>query len=197
VPTIVDYEFVMNRLVADGLKCNYPNGGSFGFPDDIETWVRGWIGPPDPSIRQGMRQFVRGVAEPYEDRLTAMAISAWETILPGVVWVMPGSHWSFEMDHGNRGWLPGLLQKVGVDGRSLTARTNAAAIEFPSKEEGTFRVLLSGLLGGLTSSDFTLAFPGRLVTGLVHHHKQLWWVAADQALIAKFDKIGLDCFEST
>jgi hypothetical protein len=187
----------MNRLIADGLKCNYPNGGSFGFTAGVETSVRGWIGPPDSTIREGTRKFVRSVGEPYEDRLTAMAISAWKTILPGVVWVMPGSHWSFEMDHGSREWLPSLLESVGIDSRSLTARTNAAAIEFPSEEEGTFRVLLSGLLGGLTSSDFTLAFPGRAVTWLVHHHKQLWWVAAEQALIARFDKIGLDCFEST
>ena len=191
MPTIVDYEIVVNRLLADGLKCNYPNGGAFGFVAGVETHVRGWVGPEDETIRAEMRGFVRRVREPHEDRLALGAARAWKDLLAGVAWVMPGSHWSFELDHGSRDWLPGVLGRIGIDACLLVGRTNAAAIEFLPEEEGAFVALLRGLFQGLTSSDFTLAFPGRGAIGLIHHHKQLWWVTPDPSLAHKIDQINL------
>jgi hypothetical protein len=191
VPSIVDYEIVLKRLQDDGLRCNYPNGGAFGFPHGVSTYIRGWIGPPDPTIREGMLALVRCAGEPHIDRLATLAIRAWQSVLPGPAWIMPGSHWSFELAHGSKAWLAGLLSQIGVDARSLLERTTAAAIEFLPEEDGALEILLKGLLNGLTSSEFTLAFPERPVITTIHHHKQLWWVSADKVLIDSLDQIEL------
>lgn len=188
MPSIIDYPIVFLRLESEGLKCHYPNGGSFGFPNGGQ--VRGWIGPADETIRAEMREHVRSANEPFEENLAEWAVRAWREILPGNVWVMPASHWSFELTHGNQAWLPGLLTRAGIDSGLLIGRTNAAAIEFLPAEEGGFRALLAGLLGGLTGSDFVLAFPGRDTVCTVHHHKQLWWVSIDQQTVRGLDAIG-------
>jgi hypothetical protein len=105
---------------------------------------------------------------------------------------MPGSHWSFELGHGSGGWLPGLVNDLAVDAAALAARTTAAAIEFLPKEAEAFEVCLKGLLNGLSSSDFTLVFPGRSVITTIHHHKQLWWVSTNKAVIEALDQIKPD-----
>jgi hypothetical protein len=188
MPNVIDYPIVLRRLESEGLKCHYPNGGSFGFPAGGE--VRGWVGPADETIRPEMKGNTRSVNEPFEANLVEWASRAWGRVLPGNVWVMPASHWSFELTHGNQQWLPGLLAKVGVDSGLLIGRTDATTIEFlPSEDEG-FRTLLGGLLRGLTGSDFTLTFPGRKTVCTVHHHKQLWWVSDDQQVVRGLDEIG-------
>jgi hypothetical protein len=187
---LIEYELVLDRMQNDGLKCNYPNGGAFGFPSDVHTSVRGWIGPPDPSIREGMRQYARSIGEPHVERLSAMAVQAWQQILPGIAWVMPGSHWSFELGHGSGTWLPQLLEEIGIDPRPLVERTTATAIQFLPSEEGPFETFLKGLLTGLSTSEFTLAFPERPVIGMIHHHKQLWWLSTNKALMDALDQIG-------
>jgi hypothetical protein len=188
MPNIIDYKIVLRQLESEGLKCHYPNGGSFGFPAGGE--VRGWLGPADDSIRAEMKGNTRSVKEPFEANLVEWASRAWRRILPGEVWVMPASHWSFELTHGNQGWLPGLLLSVGVDSSLLIGRTDAAAIEFLLSEEERFQAFLAGLLRGLTGSDFMLAFPGRGTVCTVHHHKQLWWVSVDQPTVRGLDGIG-------
>jgi hypothetical protein len=188
MPSIIDYPIVLRRLESEGLKCHYPNGGSFGFPAGGQ--VRGWVGPVDETIRPEMRANVRSVKEPFEENLAEWALRAWRLVLPGNVWVMPASHWSFELSHGNQQWLPGLLKKVGIDSGLLIGRTDAAAIEFVPAEEEGFGVLLEGLLGGLTGSDFVLVFPGRGVVCTVHHHKQLWWVSVDQQVLRGLYEVG-------
>jgi len=191
VPQIIEYECVLRRLMIEGLQCNYPFGGSFGWPKSMKTEARGWIGPPDSTINVGPEVQIRSVGEPVVDRLTRMTVQAWTTIFPGEVWVMPSSHWSFELDHGSKDWLPGLLTGIGIDPSLLVARTNGAAIEFVPEEREPFATLVRGLLNGLSGSDFTLAFPGREVISLIHHHKQLWWVSTSLQLIGQLDNIDI------
>lgn len=191
MPQIIEYERVLRRLMIEGLQCNYPNGGSFGWPKAMKTEARGWIGLPDPTIRVGAEVLIRSVGELVVDRLTEMTVRAWTSIFPGEVWVMPSSHWSFELDHGSKDWLPGLLTEIGIDPILLAARTNGAAIEFLPEEQDPFAKLLHGLLNGLSGSDFTLAFPGRDIIGLIHHHKQLWWVSTSLQLIGGLDNIAI------
>jgi hypothetical protein len=187
MPNIIDYPIVLRQLESEGLKCHYPNGGSFGFA--ARGKVRGWLGPPDETIRAEMSGTTRSVKEPFEENLVEWASRAWRGILAGNVWVMPASHWSFELTHGNQQWLPGLLAKAGVDSGLLIGRTDATAIEFLPTEDKGFRTLLGGLLHGLTRSDFTLVFPGRGTVCTVHHHKQLWWVSVEQQMVRGLDEI--------
>jgi hypothetical protein len=190
MPCIIDYAIVLRQLQSEGLKCHYYNGGSFGFADSAGAQVRGWVGPPDETIRLEMKRWVRGVGEPHVNRLADWAARAWKGVLSGNVWIMPASHWSFELEHGNQAWLPWLLREIGINPSLLIGRTNAAAIEFQPAEEQPFCRLIEGLLDGLAASDFTLAFPGRKTVGILHHHKQLWWMTMND-LIAR----GLDGIE--
>jgi hypothetical protein len=190
MPSIVDYPAVLQRLESDGLKCNYYNGGSFSFPAITNPQIRGWIGQPDPSIRPEMQNSIRLIPEPYEAELTTRAAQAWRELLPGTAWIMPAAHWSFELEHGNRQWLPDLLKTIAINSADLFHRTNAAAIEFTSSDAPLFEQFLAGLLHALTGSDFTLAFPGRPAIATIHHHKQLWWVTSNQQLAVGLDKIS-------
>ncbi|MGA2442033.1 MAG: hypothetical protein ABSH08_13850 [Tepidisphaeraceae bacterium] len=187
MPTIVDYQIVLDRLTSQGLECHYYNGGSFGFGPAAE--VRGWIGPPDGTIRPELDKFARRVAAPFGATLAGLAVRAWRQVLAGNVWVMPASNWSYELNHGSREWLPGLLGDCGIDFSLLIGRTNAAAIEFLPGEEAGFEGFVGGLLAGLTTSDFALAFPGRAAVCTVHHHQQLWWVTNNRQLAMLLDGI--------
>jgi hypothetical protein len=185
LPRIIDYEIVLQRLTAEGLKCHYPNGGAFGFDGGAE--VRGWIGPADETIKPAARELARRVDEPYEANLAAAAVRAWQQYLPGDVWVMPAAHWAFELNDGSRGWLPEAVEKLGLDSRLLKDRNSAAAIEFSSAETVALQDFAQRLLERLAQSDFTLAFAGRKTVCTVHHHKQLWWVTADPRLVGGLD----------
>ena len=182
MPAIVDYELVLQRMEADGFRSLYHNAGAFGFPRGADVKSIGWIGPPDESIRAEARPHVREVAPPYESTLARAAAQAWIDHLPGVVWVMPMSHWSYELDFGSRDWMPDALAAAGVDASQLAPRTNGAAIEFDVRERDALETLLTRLLENLRTSDFALAFPGRAARCTVHHHKQLWWQTTDAGL---------------
>jgi hypothetical protein len=182
VPWIIDYPIVLEQMRALKLRSLYYNSGAFGFPADEPTQTVGWIGPADPTIREAAIPFMRQIAEPYEQNLTALLLNAWQNSLPGRIWVMPASHWSYELDHGSRDWLPPLLEAIGVDPGLLQSRTTAAAIEFNPDESPALMHFVSRLLEMLQNSDFALAFPNRRVTCLLHHHKQLWWTTADAAI---------------
>src|ERR1019366_10082926 len=108
-----------------------------------------------------------------------MAERAWLNCLPGNVWVMPKSHWAYELQFGSREWMPGLLEKMGIDSRLLVDRNNAAAIEFASGEIDLFRQFVQGLLEMLHGSDFLLAFGSYKTVCTIHSHKQLWWTTAN------------------
>src|SRR5580692_5692550 len=130
MPRIVDYNIVLERLQSEGLKCHYFNGGAFGFASEDGLLVRGWIGLGDGTIKVEARKFIRNVPEPFEANLADFAARVWQEHLAGEVWVMPKSHWWFELNDGSKDWLPGLVQRIGLNVEELKRRNNAAAVEF-------------------------------------------------------------------
>lgn len=182
MPWIVDYTQVLEQMRGQGLRGLYHNSGAFAFPEGVGESV-GWVGPQDPTLRPEARALVRPVPVPYPQRLTQLVVRAWQTCLPGKVWLMPKSHWAYELDFGSRDWMPALLEHAGVDAGLLQPRTNAAAIEFALAESAPFSHVVEGLLRMLLGSDFALAFPGRPVVCTLHHHKQVWWTSNDLQLI--------------
>lgn len=186
---IIDYTIVLERLREEGLECHYYNGGAFGFGANAGPQVRGWIGPADSTIKPAMLDAMRSVPEPYEVNLAAAATRAWRQYLPGNVWVMPAAHWAYELNDGNREWMPGAIEGLGLNVELLRGRNNAAAIEFSGTETFEFEGFVRRLLESLGQSDFTLAFPGSKTVCTVHHHKQLWWVTADVQVLKGLDKL--------
>jgi hypothetical protein len=189
MPVIIPYDTVLQSLTAQGLRCNYYNGGAFGFPAEATTIFRGWIGSPDASIRPEMLAVARKVDAPLVPKLAEITAKAWERVLPGIAWIMPMSHWHFELTYGSRAWLPGLLAEIAIDAAALAEQANAAAIEFAPADRSAMQRLVAGLLDGLTGSDFSIAFPGRPCIAVLHHHKQVWWMTSDANLAAKLDAI--------
>ncbi len=177
-------------MEADGFRSLYHNSGAFGFPRGADVKYAGWEGPADASIRAEARGYLRQIAPPYEANLSRGAGQVWMDHLSSPAWVMPMSHWSYELDFGSREWMPAALNAVGVDGNELLTRANGAALEFQVDERAPFESLLSQLLSNLRTSDFTLAFPGQPALCTVHHHKQLWWQTTDAALHAALMRYG-------
>jgi hypothetical protein len=191
VPWIVDYAEVVEQMNGQGFRSLYYNSGAFGFPEDVATASVGWIGPEDPTLRPAAREVALQVPPPYERELAQRVVRAWQDILPGKIWLLPKSHWAYELDFGSRDWMPALLEHAGVDAGMLQPRTNAAAIEFRPSETQPFLHVVEGLLRMLLGSDFALAFPGHAVTCTLHHHKQVWWTGSDPAVIDLLRAIAL------
>lgn len=185
MPKIIDYPQVLRRMTEQGFVCNYPNSGAFGFPHAPE--YRGWIGPEDSTIKPAFRDLLRKFPAPYEANLASSATDVWQKLLPGPVWLMPMSHWHFELHDGSRTFLADRLAEIHVDATALTDRADGSALEFDFQESAEFRVLVQALLEGLRGSDFLLAFPDRPVLCVIHHHKQLWWVSSDSQWLARID----------
>ena len=135
------------------------------------------------------RAVARSVNEPYEENLSRHLVEFWQTKLPGKVWVMPMSHWAYELDFGSRDWLPAVLEQIDLDPGLLQDRTNGAALEFSSDESERLGFLVRRLLESLTQSDFMIAFPDRPVLCTVHHHKQLWWTTTDATIHIALDGV--------
>jgi hypothetical protein len=193
VPWIIDYPIVLEHMREMKMRSLYYNSGAFGFGADVPTRTIGWIGPPDSSIKDAALAYVRRVPEPYEQNLSDLLVRAWQEILPGRLWVMPKSHWAYELDFGSRDWMPALLEHTGIDPGMLHGRTNAAAIEFAPDETGRLRHLARLLLEMLTGSDFAIAFPHRRVVCTLHSHKQLWWSSAEPAVSDALEAIVPSC----
>lgn len=191
MPWIVEYEQVLDQMRGQGLRSLYYNSGAFGFPEGIATHAVGWVGPADPSLRPAARESAVAVPPPYEPTLAQRVIRAWQDCLPGKVWLMPKSHWAYELDFGSRDWMPSLLERAGIDAGLLQPRTNAAALEFKLDEAEPFGHVVEGLLRMLLGSDFALAFPGRPVVCTIHHHKQVWWQSSDAGLIERLRGMGM------
>ena len=185
MPAIVDYSIVLERMTAEGFRCNYHNGGAFGFVGT--PLVRGWIGPPDGTIKKDLLPALRFVAAPHEVRLAQATVKIWQSAIGGPAWVMPMSHWHFELHDGSKDWMPGLLAVMNVDSKQLENRADGSAIEFAPGETAMLARFLETLLRYLRVSDFLMAFPGQKALCNVHHHKQLWWTTNDPALIEKLD----------
>ena len=171
------------------MRSLYYNSGVFGFPADVPARSLGWIGPPDETIRESAKPLVRQISEPYEANLTDLLVKAWKEILPGRIWVMPASHWAYELDFGSKEWMPALLEGIGVDPGLLQHRTTAAAIEFAPEEFPALSHFTLRLLEMLQASDFAIAFPHRKVVCSIHHHRQLWWTSAEDAVSDALDKL--------
>jgi hypothetical protein len=189
MPSIVDYPRVIVALNSLGMRCLYHNSGAFGFAPEQETRFVGWIGPPDPTLRPAAAARAVQIRAPYESTLARMAVDAWQSYLSGALWIMPMSHWAFELNHGpSSQWLPAMLEEIGIDPEVLRPRNTGDAIEFMADESGAARQLLQRLLESLTASDFVMAFGAHRIVCTVHHHKQLWWVSTDPALIASLER---------
>jgi hypothetical protein len=187
VPVIVDYAQVLARMAATGFRCNYHNSGAFGFAGNIDVHVRAWIGPEDATIKPSLLPNVRTIAPPFAANLAQNFLRVWRQALPGKVWLMPMSHWHFELHDGSREWLPALLPQIGVDPALLIDRADASPLEFSPDESAALSPLLIALLENLKLSDFQMAFPDHLALCMIHHHTQLWWQTTDAGLMRKID----------
>jgi hypothetical protein len=182
MPTVIDYAKVLEQTERLGFRSLYHNSGAFGFPRDAKVMYAGWMGPPDDTIRPEARSLVQQIDPPYVAHLVDRLINLWETHLPGVIWFTPMSHWSFELDHGSKAWMPDLLRSLHIDPAPLTQLNTAPAIEFLQNEADLVRIFAAGLLENLKGSDFAVLFPDRPVIGNLHHHQQLWWTTTDPVL---------------
>jgi len=179
---IIDYPVVLEQMREQRYKSLYYNSGAFAFPTDVAVKIVGWLGPDDPTIKADARGMGIQIPEPHEENLARLLVRVWQEHLPGRAWVMPMSHWSYELDFGSRDWMPALLEGIGIDPGLLLTRNNAAAIEFAPEETQTLERLITRLLQMLQASDFAVVFPRRPVLCTLHHHKQLWWQTSDDAL---------------
>ena len=174
-------------MAAQGLVSLYHNSGAFGFAPGIGVHTIGWIGKPDPTIRPSAGIQVRQVSEPYAATLAGMLESVCVSKLTGATWLMPKSHWHYELHFGNRELLETVLGDLGIDPVLLADRNNGSAIEFAQDESSLIRGVGQSLLQGLRGSDFLLAFPGRAALCTIHHHEQLWWQLIDPVVLGGFD----------
>lgn len=190
MPRIIDYPTVLEQMQRQQMRSLYHNSGAFGFIETSRLHHRGWIGPADPTLRPEAQALARRVIDPCEASLAQLAEQVWQQIAPGSVWVLPMSHWAYELDFGSRDWLPATLESLGVDLSHLQGQNTAPAIAFDPDETAPFRHLVAQLLEHLAGSDFALAFPGWPLRCTIHHHKQLWWTTNDSTLLAGIDSIG-------
>jgi hypothetical protein len=108
-----------------------------------------------------------------------------------MLWVMPRSHWAYELDFGSRDWMPAALREIGIDPGQLAPLNTGAALEFQPGESNEFGSFLAHLLDNLSgSSDFQLAWPGRPLLCTVHHHKQLWWTTSDATMYREIERVA-------
>lgn len=189
MPRIVDYPTVLDLLTRQGLKSLYYNSGAFGFPPDVQTTTRGWIGKPDAAIRPAAMQWIRQVNEPFGQQLSAHFLWVWKQYLPGPVWVMPKSHWAYELEFGSRAWMPAALAAVGVDWQQLLPLNNAAAIEFAEADAELLGNFVIELLTRLDGSDFQAVFAGGQTICTIHSRGQLWWTTVDAAVAGRLDAV--------
>jgi hypothetical protein len=182
VPLIVDYPIVLATLERVGLHCVYPNSGAFGPQAGAENHVLGWIATEDPTIRRELLAMARIVPPPASRSFAALVQRAWQDHLKGPLWLMPASHWAYELQFGGAEWLPALLAEHGVDPGDLRPRSDGSAIEFQASEAGALSTLVEKLFDRLTASDFTIAFPGGAAVAMLHHHQQIWWQTSERAI---------------
>ena len=115
--------------------------------------------------------------------MVRMFVDAWQQLLPGELWLMPKSHWAYELQFGNAAWLPASLELIGIEPSKLIDRADGTAIAFESVDRASATSFLTALLTQLTGSDFQAAFPGRSTLCTVHSHQQLWWTSADAKVL--------------
>jgi len=187
MPRIIEYNVVQQRMSEGGFVSLYHNSGAFGFAPSAKVHTVGWIGPEDGSIRADAREWVRQIPPPFERNLAA-ALAHARTNLTGDAWLMPKSHWHYELHFGNGELLENVLKTIGIDPAMLRDRNNGSAIAFAIDESLLLRETVERLLAGLAGSDFLLAFPDAATLCTIHHHKQLWWQTTDAAIAKAVDQ---------
>ncbi|GIW75857.1 MAG: hypothetical protein KatS3mg104_0920 [Phycisphaerae bacterium] len=190
VAFVIDYQHVLQRARELRLKCVYYNSGAFAYPSDRASEIRiiGWLGPEDPTIRSDLPATLVQVQPPFECNLARKLVKTWMARIDGPAWVLPKSHWAFELDPIHGVWLTEALERLGIDPGLLHNRPNAAAIEFCSDERAELEELVRRLLTHLSQSDFTILFPHHTHLVTIHHHKQLWWQTEDGVLAVELAK---------
>ncbi len=180
MPRIIEYNVVQERMKEAGFVSLYHNSGAFGFAAGHAT-ACGWIGPDDPTIRDAARLRMRQFPPPYGESLAA-ALGRALPHLPGDAWLMPKSHWHYELHFGNKELLESLLPVIGIDPELLRELNNGSAIEFSTDERALLQRAVGVLMDGLIGSDFLIAFPDAQTVCTIHHHKQLWWQTTDASI---------------
>jgi hypothetical protein len=188
VPLVIEYAIALQQLQQQGLVCNYFNGGAFGFPRGLDVHVLGWIAADDPTIRPQMRPHIRQIPAPAEANMSQAAVRSWQNEFPRVAWIMPLSHWAFELDFGSKSWLPALIESTGIDPKVLAGRSDASPVSFSPDEAPHLGNFLQTLLENLAASDFMLAFPPHPLLCTIHHHKQLWWVSPEKSVLDRISR---------
>jgi hypothetical protein len=187
MPKVIDYAVVLAQLRQQGLKSLYHNSGAFWFLDGVETFSRGWIGAADASISETATPLVRHAAEPFAENLASLLVQFWQRRPSGAIWIMPKSHWAYELQFGSREWLAKLLEGVGIDSGMLSPLNHAAAIEFEFAESARVQQVVQALLDHLVGSDFQLVFADCRTICTIHSRTQLWWTTVDAAVAAELD----------
>jgi len=190
MPRIVEYPELLDAMHGLQLRSLYYNSGAFGFESGIDARSIGWICDEDSSLRPEARQLARLIPRPAEQELAHRLTRAVAEVLPAPVWIMPKSHWAFELDFGSRAWMPQALAQIGVDASGLASRTTGDAIEFGPSDIPLFSGFVQQLLTNLAGSDFAVAFPSRPVIGTLHHHKQIWWTTTDLNLLNSLEQLA-------
>src|SRR6476469_6616087 len=101
MPVLVGYPVVLETMQRQGFKSLYYNSGAFGFADLAGVGHVGWEIGEDPTLREGVKGLVRVVTPATVERLSDLFAEAWERWFEGVCWVMPMSHWAYELDFGS------------------------------------------------------------------------------------------------
>jgi hypothetical protein len=129
MPWIIDYPLVQEQMRQGGFKSLYYNSGAFGFVDASNVKTIGWIGLGDSTLKPAAREVARSVPAPFEENLARLCTQVWEKSIGGKAWIMPMSHWAYELDFGSHDWMPDALDAIGIDAGLLQDRTNGAATE--------------------------------------------------------------------
>jgi hypothetical protein len=180
VPTIVDYSIVQSTAAELGLVSLYHNSGAYGFTPGVVTHHVGWIGQPDATLRPNVRDAARQMQPPYPHNMAAAVERLVGRLRPGAAWLLPSSHWAYELRFGGE-WVGELLKQLGIEASVLKDRADGSAIAFAPDENAILTTAIATLLEKLpaTGSDFSLLAPPLRVVGMIHHHQQLWWTTAD------------------
>lgn len=190
---VVDYGRVQAELGGKGLRCLYHNSGSWGFGDPTKVRAVGWILADDVTLRPGAREVAR-VLDGIDELVTGV-MSTWERV-GGDLWLLPGSHWAYELDFGTPA-MEAVLHRWGVKGaEGLVGRNDGSAVRFglsggvDGVDEAAAAGILKELLGCGTTSDYQIVFPSLPLTGIAHHHVQVWWQTEDTELAGWLSGFG-------
>ena len=107
---VIDYPLVLREMQAVGMRCLYHNSGAFGFEPAASTFVAGWVRARRRNDSAGRAADVRQVPPPYPPELARLAVRAWREVFAGRAWLMPKSHWAYELEFGSHAWLPDCLR---------------------------------------------------------------------------------------